>query len=178
MLRRLIFLRFPYLKRTDVVFNYRPAWLKNVTGENLELDIYIEKFKMAFEFNGGYHLTDQLQKQRDLIKRLLCEKAGVKLFVYSLQTLHAEARVKGFNKLYPSWFDELEYLLLDYRARFRNDKSVCPTVLPPDHRIRYFKPHQKIRAGTKVYSQKQRPQHKQRKRHKLKGIAQRKQSRP
>jgi hypothetical protein len=70
----------------------RPDFLKNpVTGENLELDLYNEELNLGIEYNGVQHYkfnsfmhkdsNDRFQNQqyRDLIKKDLCEKKGIKL---------------------------------------------------------------------------------------------------
>lgn len=72
----------------------RPDFLRNpVTGENLELDLYNEDLKLAVEYNGAQHYQfnsfmhknsrDRFQNQqyRDLIKKDLCQKAGITLVV-------------------------------------------------------------------------------------------------
>lgn len=72
----------------------RPDFLKNpITGENLELDLYNESLNLAIEYNGAQHYQfnsfmhknsrDRFQNQqyRDLIKRDMCEKSGVKLII-------------------------------------------------------------------------------------------------
>jgi len=69
----------------------RPSWLINPeTKRNLELDLYCERLKLAVEVQGPqhfartkhYHATEEdfkQQKQRDLIKHILCRKHGIKL---------------------------------------------------------------------------------------------------
>ena len=69
----------------------RPSWLLNPqTKRNLELDLYCEKLKLAVEIQGPqhyekvnhYHASEQDfidQKQRDLVKSILCKKHGIKL---------------------------------------------------------------------------------------------------
>jgi hypothetical protein len=69
----------------------RPDFLKNnVTGHNLELDLYNDDLKLAIEYSGAQHYKYipffhknyehfQTQKYRDEIKKMLCEKNGIKL---------------------------------------------------------------------------------------------------
>jgi len=79
----------------------RPDFLKNpVTGENLELDLYNDELKLAVEYNGAQHYhynsfmhknsKDRFQNQqyRDLIKKDLCAKEGIRLIVvpYTIET--------------------------------------------------------------------------------------------
>lgn len=66
----------------------RPDWLKNpLTGKNLELDGYSEKLNIAFEFQGRQHSSSntqyqddyEKQKQRDEIKKKICQEKNVLL---------------------------------------------------------------------------------------------------
>lgn len=72
----------------------RPDFLKNpITQENLELDLYNDELKLAIEYNGSQHYhynsfmhknsRDKFQNQqyRDLIKKDLCQKAGIRLII-------------------------------------------------------------------------------------------------
>jgi hypothetical protein len=95
----------------------RPNFLKNnVTGANLELDIYNEDLKVAIEFNGEQHykyipffhknyehfLT---QKYRDEIKKMLCKENNIHLIEIRFDTspsdiettIRLEARKLGFK---------------------------------------------------------------------------------
>lgn len=71
-------------------FSVRPDFLKNPkSNKNLELDGYNEKLQMAFEFQGKQHEDNDTQfggglieqQERDALKKELCEKNGVKLFL-------------------------------------------------------------------------------------------------
>jgi hypothetical protein len=69
----------------------RPDFLKNnVTGHNLELDLYNDELKLAIEYSGAQHYKYipffhknyehfQTQKYRDEIKKMLCEKNDIQL---------------------------------------------------------------------------------------------------
>lgn len=68
----------------------RPNWLLNPeTGKCLELDGYCEELKIAFEYQGNQHYSNdtqyggdfEKQSQRDLLKTKLCEENGVTLVV-------------------------------------------------------------------------------------------------
>lgn len=68
----------------------RPNWLINpLTGKNLELDGYCEELKIAFEYQGRQHFSDNTefggdfknQKQRDIYKKEICLKHGINLVV-------------------------------------------------------------------------------------------------
>ncbi len=88
----------------------------NVTGHNLELDLYNDELKLGIEYSGVQHykfvpffhknyehfLT---QKYRDEIKRMLCEKNDIKLIeipytvkLKDMETfIRIEARKLGFE---------------------------------------------------------------------------------
>ena len=69
----------------------RPDMLKNnVTGHNLELDLYNEDLQLGIEYSGAQHYKYipffhknyehfLNQKYRDEIKKMLCEKNGIQL---------------------------------------------------------------------------------------------------
>jgi hypothetical protein len=95
----------------------RPDFLKNnVTGSNLELDIYNEELKIAIEYNGQQHYKYVPffhknyehflnQKYRDEIKRMLCRQNGIHLIEISYELpptdietkIRLEGRKLGFN---------------------------------------------------------------------------------
>lgn len=66
----------------EKLFNYRPDWLKNWTGSNLEIDIFLKNRRVGIEVNGaGHFLKDQ--RERDVRKNQLCEINGVRLITIS-----------------------------------------------------------------------------------------------
>jgi len=79
LLREYVALLFP---GEDVVYNYRPSWLLG-----LELDIFLPRINLAFEFNGDQHYVDtefgpcKKQIARDRMKRDLCYKNRVSLVI-------------------------------------------------------------------------------------------------
>ena len=64
----------------------RPNWIKNKEGNNLELDFYNKKLKLAFEYQGIQHEKYEpffhkgdinnfyKQQEHDRIKKEICEK--------------------------------------------------------------------------------------------------------
>lgn len=64
----------------EMLNNYRGAGIINPdTMQPLEIDIYIPKLKLGFEFNGKQHMTLETQKYRDKIKRQQCVEKGIVL---------------------------------------------------------------------------------------------------
>tara|TARA_Y100000034_G_scaffold126705_1_gene178347 strand:- start:5106 stop:5891 length:786 start_codon:yes stop_codon:yes gene_type:complete len=70
----------------------RPNWLKNpATNQNLELDGYSPKLKIAFEYNGKQHYQPvdifggessfKSQIRRDELKKQLCKNNNIKLII-------------------------------------------------------------------------------------------------
>ena len=74
----------------------RPKWLKNPhTNALLEIDHYLQRHKVGFEIQGRQHYEPidywggeeelAVRKERDRLKRTLCEKRGVRLIEYDLR---------------------------------------------------------------------------------------------
>lgn len=73
----------------------RPDFLRNpMTGKNLELDMYNDRLKLAFEYQGIQHrkftplfhksvYDFQYQLWKDQLKKNLCKKAGIRLICIS-----------------------------------------------------------------------------------------------
>jgi hypothetical protein len=88
----------------------RPDFLKSeLTGKNLELDIYNEELKLAIEYDGIQHYkyspffhkngqSDfEKQKQRDLFKEQKCIEHGIKLI--RVPYLIKNDEIEGYIKL-------------------------------------------------------------------------------
>ena len=80
---------YPY---EEIILQTRPTLLRNPeTGRNLELDIYIPRLKLAWEYDGKQHAQVvkkfhpngqadlDAQKKRDELKNRLCYEAGIHL---------------------------------------------------------------------------------------------------
>lgn len=72
------------LPQALVIDNIRPDWLVNPkTGFQLELDRWYPELKVAFEFQGDQHFTDDPglpdRVYRDQLKRNLCAAQGINL---------------------------------------------------------------------------------------------------
>ena len=72
-----------------IVMNYSYGWLKNESGNNLELDVFFPELNLAFEYHGRQHrehvpffgtVNDfERQKRNDEIKRKKCKLRGISL---------------------------------------------------------------------------------------------------
>lgn len=104
----------------------RPNFLKNnVTGYNLELDLYNEELKLGVEYNGAQHYKYTKgvhknyehflnQKYRDEIKKMLCYKNDIILIevpfnVTEIETfLHMKLTELGYDQYFESDYCEEE----------------------------------------------------------------------
>lgn len=89
----------------------RPDFLKNPkTGKNLELDMYNEKLKLAFEYQGAQHRVytpffhksyDDFLKQleRDRYKKETCKENGIDLICIPDTILYEDLEVYIIKKL-------------------------------------------------------------------------------
>lgn len=69
-----------YLTPEEIMKNCRTALEHPVTGNCMELDIYIPSRKLAIEANGiYYHSTDRLSSGYHLMKTKACEEKGIRL---------------------------------------------------------------------------------------------------
>lgn len=70
--------------------NLRPDFLRNpLTGRNLELDIFYKDFKLAFEFQGEHHYSDEKQKVNDKVKLEKSFKKGILLIPINVCQLNS-----------------------------------------------------------------------------------------
>ncbi len=57
----------------------KPKWLALKTGRKLELDGFSDVLKLAFEYQGPHHFTEDSVKARDALKRQACVEYNVRL---------------------------------------------------------------------------------------------------
>jgi len=56
-----------HVGRVKVIENYRPNWLRNPkTGRNLEIDLYLPKFKIGIEYQGAQHFKHVYNMDRNI----------------------------------------------------------------------------------------------------------------
>lgn len=66
--------------KTDKDITSYPSFLINPkTGSNLEIDILFEDFRIAFEFQGEHHYTNNRTKEKDDFKLTACPESGILL---------------------------------------------------------------------------------------------------
>jgi len=54
-------------------------WLINKDGNNLRFDFYLPKYRVAIEFDGIYHYTNNRQKYNDRCKNNCCKTKKIPL---------------------------------------------------------------------------------------------------
>ena len=59
--------------KTPRSIEHKPGFLINPkTGSNLELDVLLEEFLLAFEFQGESHYREEKEKEKDQLKLSIC----------------------------------------------------------------------------------------------------------
>lgn len=110
----------------EILNNYRGVGIINPdTNQPLEIDIYIPRLRLGFEFNGKQHLIDEAQKNRDKIKRQQCKEKGILLITVWTSTLEnnlyekikSECEKHGISVTKPTakYIREFNYLAHEYR---------------------------------------------------------------
>lgn len=100
---------------TEVEENIRPNWLKNEkTNRNMELDIYLPKYKIAIEYQGRHHFVN-IYKDNNSFERLiytdkekhrLCNELGIRLFYFTKDERNIPTEY--FDKIYTNENELLE----------------------------------------------------------------------
>ena len=134
--------RNPFPKR-------RPVWLKNSRGNQMELDGYCKKLKIAFEHQGEQHYKAinffggqkklLQQKEDDEKKRILCGKNGVRLIC--VPELFAMTKLEDFNRFI---YDECIRLKIRRPAGMLERKINLKNAWSSDHAKEKLKQLQKV----------------------------------
>lgn len=154
--------------------NIRPEWLKSPkTGCCLELDIYSEKHKLAFEYNGEQHYkevpnlnidSNKLKKikENDLFKKNICKQKGIKLIIIKFNSKSIEDAVKDVlneNGLLKEDYDDIK---VDYSKcyskeslkRYETVKDIVEkkgAVLLTKCSLRYYEKYEMICKNGNVW---------------------------
>lgn len=71
--------------------DHKPGYLKNPnSGQLLELDIVLEDFKLAFEFQGESHYRDKSDMEKDALKLKICSQNNVVLIPVNISQLDSQ----------------------------------------------------------------------------------------
>jgi len=65
----------------SIIKNDRTQIVNPITGNNLELDVWIPSLRKAIEFNGTYWHSFEDTKERDQIKKNICKNIGIDLLI-------------------------------------------------------------------------------------------------
>jgi hypothetical protein len=124
---------------------YRPKWLKNSRGYQMELDGHCKELNVGLEYQGRQHFDLPLhntnldkRKKDDKLKRKLCADHNVKLFIITYKMEYKDfykyiaKQAKKLNVELPSNFYQIKVDI--YKAFIRNDRiSELQDLLKPKH---------------------------------------------
>lgn len=133
----LVKLVLEYIFKEPFIKSY-PKWLKSKEGNQLELDGYCEKLKIAFEHQGIQHLKPkglfsksfERRVELDLIKRNLCERKGVRLIEIEQAGEKRELAAiiedlkKECNRLQIDFPSNIDFDKFNKNSAYINDKSL------------------------------------------------------
>lgn len=124
------------ISEPKVYEQYRPQWLKR-----LELDIYIPKLGLAFEYQGEQHyemLNDTEFLKRflyDIQKSLICKKRGILLVKITASALSLGSIVRsvlnGLNDFYDKTEFDSNFNRIKRKHPHYDKRIICP--LPPQY---------------------------------------------
>jgi hypothetical protein len=79
------------LNQVERELQANPSFLINPrTSANLEIDVFFEDFKLAFEFQGEHHYTDLKTQAKDLFKLNECLNKGIILIPVNISQLNGK----------------------------------------------------------------------------------------
>jgi hypothetical protein len=125
---------FSYISPANVLYNYRPDWLKYDSGNNLELDLYFPDIKFAIEVNGYHHKLRDIKK-KDQFKREQCEKNGVYLLQLESPKYLLSKRVKNLINTYFGRIPHIPYSLINEILNYKLIQGKYSTKV--NHIIKY-----------------------------------------
>lgn len=107
-----------YYKNEDVIYNYRPDWLKNPkTGYNLEIDIFYPKLKFGLEVNGATH-SFEYQQYKDNVKKEICSSMGINLIsiTHPTQLFRLNDKLGLIGEVNKSLYNRIKYYKASKKA--------------------------------------------------------------
>lgn len=79
------------ISEIDKELQVNPPFLINPkTSAALEIDVFFEIFKLAFEFQGEHHYTDSKTQEKDLFKLTECRNKGIILIPVNISQLNCK----------------------------------------------------------------------------------------
>jgi hypothetical protein len=79
------------INEIDRELQVNPPFLINPrTLATLEIDVFFEAFKLAFEFQGEHHYTDLKTQQKDLFKLTECQNNGIIMIPVNISQLNSK----------------------------------------------------------------------------------------
>lgn len=81
--------------KTPRSIEHKPGFLINPkTGSNLELDVLLEEFLLAFEFQGESHYREEKEKEKDQLKLSICARNKLILIPVNISQLGSTVLMK------------------------------------------------------------------------------------
>ena len=129
---------FEQIFKTRFDFGY-PPWLKSSKGYQMQLDGYSKKYKIAFEYQGMQHYkithysksSEYLssRKKDDKIKRVLCKKNKILLFIitYKNNLENLPKIIESKKNLLPTTLKKLNFnKRINYDKVFKHKSKMLP----------------------------------------------------
>ncbi len=121
--------------RTKMVHNWSPKWLVNPnTNCTMEIDIYLPKYAVGFEYQGYYHFgganhNADRTRQKDIIKPGIAKKHGVHIVELFPQDLDEKPFIDIFLFRVKTQCPEKHYVKIAGQVdRMRNISRAKPII--------------------------------------------------
>ena len=117
-----------FLKEYKFINSYEMKfeWLKNTTDKNMSVDFYLPEYNIAIECQGEQHFKSvehfggeiefEKRKERDSLKKQLCEEHGIKILYYS--------NLKDYNEFLGEPIYHTTEELLEVINQYKSDKEI------------------------------------------------------
>lgn len=106
----------------QVIRNWRPKKLKNEqTGKNLEIDFYIGKYALGFEYQGGIHFKDIKKYHNDSDKSRRHDMMKYEIIEKLVSEVKHKARIRSSKGNYKKVLSIVEVFDIDLKGNFQTN---------------------------------------------------------